>query len=80
MADSKDFSNALNMQRRANTCDVPDGYRISSSFYAGAMGISLPDQAANEVKTRKRRTGSGSAKELAASSFQMQQLDLDLGE
>lgn len=70
----------LQDEQATSHSESPDGYRISSSFYAGAMGISLPDRAANSAGTRRKPSAKRTNDGESAPSSEMQQLSLDLGD
>lgn len=59
-------------------CEIPSSYKVSSAYYYGAMGLSMPAMAANQGESGKREPENAEV----AQPFDtgMVQLELDLSE
>lgn len=64
------------------TCERPSGYKISSAYYMGAMGLSMPTRSANQGQPREeqRTRRRGEARKAEESTDTMVQLELSFSE
>ena len=66
------------------TCEIPNGYNISSAYYAGAMGLSMPTRSANQSESkgqpRTQRPSKPKLSRVTGLTDSMVQFELDLSE